>query len=126
MFKGNHGLNKWFIDLIKPLKTSKRRLRPVTSDAFEYNMVQPVDSVTLIELLRHDALPPQSVRFVHWKDFDVALQRDSDLYSKVISLGRAPDVDLRANLNLNKYRENFGVNQDVDNDLYGDELIYEK
>lgn len=106
----------------------KRRLRPATSDVFEYNMVQPIDSVTLIELLRHDALPPQSVKFVHWKDFDLALQRDPELYSKVISLGRSPDVDLKQNLKFNQYKsnENFAMYQGVDNELYGDDLIYEK
>lgn len=108
----------------------KRRLRPATSDVFEYNMVQPIDSVTLIELLRHDALPPQSVRFVHWKDFDLALQKDPELYEKVISLGRSPDVDLKENLNFNQHRgvgnHNFGMYQGVDNELYSDELIYEK
>lgn len=108
----------------------KRRLRPATSDVFEYNMVQPIDSVTLIELLRHDALPSQSVKFVHWKDFDLALQRDAELYSKVISLGRSPDLELRENLKFNKYKgvsnDNFGMYQGVDNDLYENEIIYEK
>lgn len=119
-FQGEEGFSPWFRDIIKPTNIMKRRLRPATSDAFEYNMIQPIDSVTLIELLQHNALSPPSVKFVHWRDFDLALQRDSELYSKLISLGKFPDLELKENLKFNKFKGNgnLGLYQEIDNDLY--------
>lgn len=69
----------------------------------ELSMVQPVNSNTLIELLDKDAIPSDNVKFVHWKDFDRALQLDGELYAKVISLGRRPDQRLKQDLSIGTY-----------------------
>lgn len=66
----------------------------------EYSLVQPVTSNTLIELLNKNAIAADNIKFVHWKDFDRALQTDPELYGKLISLGRKPDQRLKADLNI--------------------------
>ncbi|XP_017469280.1 PREDICTED: uncharacterized protein LOC108361210 [Rhagoletis zephyria] len=64
----------------------------------EYSLVQPVTSNTLIELLNKNAIATDNIKFVHWKDFDRALQMDPELYGKLISLGRKPDQRLKEDL----------------------------
>ncbi|XP_054740154.1 uncharacterized protein LOC129245790 [Anastrepha obliqua] len=66
----------------------------------EYSLVQPVTSNTLIELLNKNAIATDKIKFVHWKDFDHALQMDTELYGKLISLGRKPDQRLKEDLNV--------------------------
>lgn len=84
----------------------------------EYSVVQPVNSNTLIELLDKDAIPSENVKFVHWKDFDRALQSDYDLYLKVMSLGRRPDRRLKEELTYNSYIPLFG---NINNDGNGED-----
>lgn len=62
------------------------------------NLVQPINGGALLELLDKDAISGEAVKFIPWRDFDVALQLDEDLYEKVISLGRSPDRRLRQHL----------------------------
>lgn len=69
----------------------------------ELAVVQPVNSNTLLELLEKDAIANENIKFVHWKDFDLALQLDGDLYDKVSSLGRRPDQSLKQDLTLGGY-----------------------
>lgn len=64
----------------------------------ELSVVQPVNSNTLRELLNKNAIPRDNVKFVHWKDFDRALQLDTDLYGKVSSLGLKPDQLLKQDI----------------------------
>ncbi|KAH8346409.1 hypothetical protein KR084_011899 [Drosophila pseudotakahashii] len=109
---------------------SKRRLpsgEPVAREQ-ELNVVQPVNSNTLLELLDNNAIPSEQVKFVHWKDFDRALQADVDLYSKVIQLGRRPDQHLKQTLSFGSFVPIFGDEQNPafmmyrnneDQDLYG-------
>ncbi|KAH8233123.1 hypothetical protein KR026_004539 [Drosophila bipectinata] len=96
----------------------------------ELNVVQPVNSNTLIELLDNNAIPSEQVKFVHWRDFDRALQNDLDLYAKVIQLGRRPDHRLKQSLSLGSFVPIFGedgdqnsafmmYNNNDDRDLYG-------
>lgn len=66
----------------------------------EYSLVQPVTSNTLMELLNTNAIAADNIKFIHWKDFDRALQRDTELYDKLISLGRKPDQRLKEDLNI--------------------------
>ncbi|XP_023301957.2 uncharacterized protein LOC111684069 [Lucilia cuprina] len=80
----------------------------ITMPEHELSVVQPVNSNTLIELIDKDAIPSDNVKFVHWKDFDRALQLDADLYGKVITLGRRPDQRLKQDLNIGGYMPLFG------------------
>ncbi|KAM8711795.1 hypothetical protein ACLKA7_012321 [Drosophila subpalustris] len=112
---------------------SKRRLATSGGGANveqELNVVQPVNSNTLLELLDRNAIPIEHVKFVHWKDFDRALQSDNELYAKVIHLGRNPDQRLKQDLSFNNYTPIFGsedeqspdfmlYNNKDDRDLYG-------
>ncbi|CAD7014426.1 uncharacterized protein LOC101457772 [Ceratitis capitata] len=66
----------------------------------EYSLVQPVTSNTLIEMLNKNAIASDSIKFIHWKDFDRALQMDTELYAKLISLGRKPDQRLKEDLHI--------------------------
>uniref|UniRef100_A0A0A1XQD1 ATP-dependent helicase/nuclease subunit A n=1 Tax=Zeugodacus cucurbitae TaxID=28588 RepID=A0A0A1XQD1_ZEUCU len=90
------------LDVTFPL--SKRMLlNPADAAAAaerEYSLVQPVTSNTLIELLNKNAIAADNIKFVHWKDFDRALQTDTELYGKLISLGRKPDQRLKDDLNI--------------------------
>ncbi|XP_017070521.2 uncharacterized protein LOC108107486 [Drosophila eugracilis] len=116
---------------------NKRRLpagEPLAKE-HELNVVQPVNSNTLLELLDNNAIPSEQVKFVHWKDFDRALQADGDLYSKVIQLGRRPDQHLKQTLSFNNFVPIFGEDQspafmsyknDQDQDLYGGGSRYDR
>ncbi|KAH8299405.1 hypothetical protein KR044_001047 [Drosophila immigrans] len=118
---------------------SKRRLPSnggnVANQERELNVVQPVNSDTLLELLDRNAIPTEQVKFVHWKDFDRALQSDNDLYSKVIHLGRDPDQRLKLDLSHGSYIPIYGSadeqGQDFmlykdDRDLYGNAARYDR
>lgn len=120
----------WLWDL--DVAPSKRRLPSgdLVGKEQELNVVQPVNSNTLIELLDNNAIPSEQVKFVHWKDFDRALQADPDLYGKVIQLGRRPDHHLKQTLSLGSFVPIFGedsdqnpafmmYNNNEDRDLYG-------
>ncbi|XP_016928306.2 uncharacterized protein ETH [Drosophila suzukii] len=118
----------WLWDL--DTSPSKRRLPNGESLAQEQelNVVQPVNSNTLLELLDNNAIPSEQVKFVHWKDFDRALQADVDLYSKVIQLGRRPDQHLKQSLSFGSFVPIFGDDQNPafmmyknndDQELYG-------
>ncbi|EDW36254.1 GL17694 [Drosophila persimilis] len=126
----------WDVDVSQP---SKRRL--ATGEAAgqerELTVVQPVNANTLMELLDNNAIPSEHVKFVHWKDFDRALQSDTDLYAKVIQLGRRPDHRLKEDLNFNSYVPIFDGNGDQnapfmmynnneDRDLYGGGNRYDR
>uniref|UniRef100_A0A1I8NQJ7 Uncharacterized protein n=1 Tax=Stomoxys calcitrans TaxID=35570 RepID=A0A1I8NQJ7_STOCA len=69
----------------------------------ELSVVQPVNSNTLRELLNKNAIPRDNVKFVHWKDFDRALQLDMELYGKVSSLGLKPDQLLKQDISGGSY-----------------------
>ncbi|KAM7343821.1 ecdysis triggering hormone [Cochliomyia hominivorax] len=101
----NPSLENWFNDETYLKQLDKRVLMPprISVPERELSVVQPVNSNTLIELLDKDAIPSDNVKFVHWKDFDRALQLDEDLYGKVISLGRRPDQRLKQDLSIGSY-----------------------
>lgn len=96
----------------------------------ELNVVQPVNSNTLLELIDRNAIPSEQVKFVHWKDFDRALQADVELYAKLMHLGRNPDQRLKQDISMgsyipifesgNEHNDDFMLysNKD-DRDLYG-------
>ncbi|XP_037941216.1 uncharacterized protein LOC119674162 [Teleopsis dalmanni] len=94
----------WFSNDL-PILNKRMLLNPAAVAAAdrEYSVVQPVNSNTLIELIDKDAIPSDNVKFVHWKDFDRALQFDMDLYEKVFSLGRRPDQRLKQDLSIGSY-----------------------
>ncbi|XP_022228766.2 uncharacterized protein LOC111078407 [Drosophila obscura] len=126
----------WDVDVSQP---SKRRLATgeATGQERELTVVQPVNSNTLMELLDNNAIPSEHVKFVHWKDFDRALQSDTDLYAKVIQLGRRPDHRLKEVLSFNSYVPILDSNGDQntpfmmynnneDRDLYGGGNHYDR
>lgn len=80
----------------------------------DLSVVQPVDSNTLKQLIDKHAIPRESVKFVHWKDFDRALQFDSELYGKVSSLGRRPDQSLKEDIVEGSYEPHVGNMVDTD------------
>ncbi|XP_062129816.1 uncharacterized protein LOC133841402 [Drosophila sulfurigaster albostrigata] len=130
----------WSSDLdVEQPQLSKRRLPSNGGNAAnverELNVVQPVNSNTLLELLDRNAIPTEHVKFVHWKDFDRALQADNDLYSKVIHLGRNPDQRLKQDLSYSSYIPIYGSNDEQgqdfmlykdDRDLYSNAARYDR
>ncbi|XP_067633983.1 uncharacterized protein ETH [Eurosta solidaginis] len=99
----------------------------------QYSLVQPVTSNTLIELLNTNAVATDNIKFIHWRDFDRALQMDTELYDKLISLGRKPDQRLKEDLNIdmspeytsshNNNNDNMYYNKNID-DMYSPSLYY--
>ena len=68
-----------------------------------YNNIQPFDSFNLYEMINNDKGSGNnlnSLKFVSWKDFDIALEQDNVLYKKLIELSH--DKDLEKLLNGNK------------------------
>lgn len=59
---------------------------------------------------------------MHWKDFDRALQVDTELYTKIIHLGRDPDQRLKQDLSFNSYIPIFGSDDAKSNDF----MLYNK
>lgn len=126
-------LMAWLWDLdVSPIKRRLPSGEESGGKEQELNVVQPVNSNTLIELLDNNAIPSEQVKFVHWRDFDRALQTDLDLYAKVIQLGRRPDHRLKQTLSLGSFVPIFGedgdgdrnsafmmYNNNDDRDLYG-------
>ncbi|XP_065369592.1 uncharacterized protein ETH [Calliphora vicina] len=109
---GYSSLESWLNEQTYLRKLNKRVLMNplrISSPERELSVVQPVNSNTLIELIDKDAIPSDNVKFVHWKDFDRALQLDVDLYGKVISLGRRPDQRLKQDLNIGSYMPLFST-----------------
>ncbi|EDW08555.1 uncharacterized protein LOC6578712 [Drosophila mojavensis] len=115
----------WLWNLDADPQFSKRRL-PSSGAAgsveHELSVVQPVNSNTLFELLDRNAIPSEHVKFVHWKDFDRALQVDTELYTKIIHLGRDPDQRLKQDLSFNSYIPIFGSDDAKSNDF----MLYNK
>uniref|UniRef100_A0A1I8PVS5 Ecdysis triggering hormone n=1 Tax=Stomoxys calcitrans TaxID=35570 RepID=A0A1I8PVS5_STOCA len=99
-----HFLSNW-LTLQSPRTFDKRTNSHLmeNSIARELNVVQPVNSNTLMELITKHAIPNENVKFIHWKDFDKALQMDTELYVKVSSLGRTPDQRLRNDITEGNY-----------------------
>ncbi|EDV37216.1 uncharacterized protein Dana_GF11539 [Drosophila ananassae] len=124
-------LMAWLWDLdVAPIKRRLPSGEEGGGKEQELNVVQPVNSNTLMELLDNNAIPSEQVKFVHWRDFDRALQTDLDLYAKVIQLGRRPDHRLKQTLSLGSFVPIFGedgdqnsafmmYNNNDDRDLYG-------
>ncbi|XP_061402297.1 uncharacterized protein LOC133338128 [Musca vetustissima] len=69
----------------------------------DLTLVQPVNTVTLKELIDTHAIVGENVRFIHWKDFDRALQSDSELFGKISSIGRKPDQHLKEDLTKEQF-----------------------
>ncbi|ALC41913.1 ETH [Drosophila busckii] len=116
-------LLSWLWSMEQP-QLSKRRLPgnvPAANAERELNVVQPVNSNTLLELLDRNAIPSEHVKFVHWKDFDRALQADVDLYAKISHLGRTPDERLKQDLNFSSFVPIFGTDEQGD-----DYMLYNK
>ncbi|XP_075167779.1 uncharacterized protein LOC142239925 [Haematobia irritans] len=104
----NQYLNNW-LQTPSPSSSMRNLNKRKSSSLSEYsmekelNVVQPVNTNTLMELITSHAIPNDNVKFVHWKDFDKALQLDNELYVKVSSLGRVPDQQLKNDITEGNY-----------------------
>lgn len=56
--------------------------------AVGYNNVQPFDTKFLLDLFASEHIDPEDFKFVSWKDFDVALESDEQLFKKLIELAK--------------------------------------
>ena len=102
----------WWQDDLK-LPQQQKRLVPMNSGDstfgfYEYNVIQPIDSNTLLDLLAKDMIPNDNLKFITWKDFDRALQNDADLFGKMISLGHEGFGQLKDDLSYKKFVPLFG------------------
>lgn len=93
----------WFERLVQPA-IAKRVLTANTSSrqsseavaaaaaASAYRKVQPFDSNVLIDLITSsaDSGHPigEDLKFVSWRDFDIALESDTELYRKLVELAQ--------------------------------------
>jgi hypothetical protein len=58
-----------------------------------YNNIQPIDDKFFTDVLSDDLPPTNDLRFVSWKDFDQALEKDVDLYRKLNSLAKNKEIE---------------------------------
>ncbi|XP_073811685.1 uncharacterized protein [Musca autumnalis] len=102
-----NAISNWLQQGVSTKSVSKRVLLSphlsLLASENELSVVQPVNSNTLRELLNKNAIPRDNVKFVHWKDFDRALQLDAELYGKVSSLGLKPDQLLKQDISVGNY-----------------------
>lgn len=78
----------WYDRMMNP---SKRGVKaPTTSDASSssYRTVQPFDSNFLFDIVINENMNSDDFKFVSWKDFDIALESDRELYGKLVSLAK--------------------------------------
>lgn len=94
----------WFDHLVQPSKRVLTAARHRTSDAVAptaatYRKVQPFDSSVLIDLITSSSDGGRSIaedlKFVSWKNFDIALESDTELYRKLEELAQG-DAELLA------------------------------
>ncbi|XP_073811686.1 uncharacterized protein [Musca autumnalis] len=69
----------------------------------DLTLVQPVNTATLKELIDTQTIVKENVKFIHWKDFDKALQMDSELFGKISSIGRKPDEHLKEDFSQDNF-----------------------
>ncbi|KAJ6641335.1 hypothetical protein Bhyg_06271 [Pseudolycoriella hygida] len=53
-----------------------------------YNNVQPFDTKFLLDMFASEHIDPEDFKFVSWKDFDIALESDEQLFKKLIELAK--------------------------------------
>lgn len=53
-----------------------------------YNNVQPFDTKFLLDIFAREHLDPEDFKFISWKDFDIALESDEQLFKKLIELAK--------------------------------------
>lgn len=56
--------------------------------AVGYNNLQPFDTKFLLDIFASEHLDPEDFKFVSWKDFDIALESDVQLFNKLIELAK--------------------------------------
>ena len=61
-----------------------------------YNKVQPFDSHFLLNILSNEHVNSDDFKFISWKDFDIALESDHELFKKLIEL-ETRELDDRLN-----------------------------
>ena len=53
-----------------------------------YSNVQPFDTKFLLEMFASEHIDPEDFKFISWKDFDIALESDEQLFKKLIELAK--------------------------------------
>lgn len=76
----------WYDRMMTP---AKRRLSSIDLGGPKpYRTVQPFDSNFLFDIVANDNVDRDNFKFVSWQDFDVALESDTELFEKLVSLAK--------------------------------------
>lgn len=78
----------WYDRMMTP---AKRRLSGQSVELGgpkSYRTVQPFDSNFLFDIVANDNVNKDHFKFVSWQDFDVALESDTELFEKLVSLAK--------------------------------------
>lgn len=78
------------------MTSSKRTVEP-------YNNVQPFDTKFLLDIFASEHIDPEDFKFVSWKDFDIALESDEQLFKKLIELAKSNHEIAAMTHNIEKF-----------------------
>lgn len=106
----------WFDRLVQP--AAKRMSAANALAAAAYRKVQPFDSNVLIDLVTaHGNGRPttEDLKFVSWRDFDLALEADTELFGKLAELAKGEADMLAADEHALEFEEFVPMNSGAGN-----------
>lgn len=114
----------WYDRMMNPSKRAAAGVANKSPDAAgaSYRTVQPFDSNFLFDIVVNENMNSDDFKFVSWKDFDIALESDRELYGKLVSLARSQHEldDFADRVNI----EQFVPMDDGDRYREGNSLYY--
>lgn len=72
---------------------------------YSLSTIQPFDTKFLLDIFASEHIDPEDFKFVSWKDFDIALESDEQLFKKLIELAKSNHeiASMTHNMNIDKF-----------------------
>lgn len=70
-----------------------------------YNNLQPFDTKFLLDMFASEHIDPEDFKFISWKDFDIALEGDEQLFKKLKELAKTNHeiASMSHNMNIDQF-----------------------